>query len=412
MASRPTAKQLELLASIPDELRKPSQWLQYYLKSDPKKPNKKPSKHPIVKWASPEARKEYLRPLDYLLQERASTDHAGFQRYVDKSEGFVYIDLDHCRDASTGEIQPWAQQVVDEIDSYCEISASGEGLHIVCRGMLPEDFHFDPKELYSGNTNKLIAMTGDVLDLNTRIEGRQERVEKLLERWKAEAGIKSEVKPVAQQSERHWRDVFHTGSELDSEPSRIFIKGILEEGITYFGALSGTGKTWIGLSIAHALLSGEPLFGIYPVVERSNVLYLVPEMGGRKFRERMAKMRISMDGGFFCQTVRDGAIDLEDPVLLQAITMTRAVVILDTAIRFQQGDENQSTQQAQGLGSKMFKLIRAGAPAVIGMHHRKKDVGDTAPTLENTLRGTGDFGGDGGLRLVRGTRSPQNEEGL
>ena len=67
-------------------------------------------------------------------------------------------------------------------------------------------------------------------------------------------------------------------------------------------------------------------------------------------------------------------------------------VILDTAIRFQDGDENQSSQQAQGLGAKLFRLIREGAPMVIGMHHRKKDIGDTTPTLENTLRGTGDFG--------------------
>jgi hypothetical protein len=115
-------------------------------------------------------------------------------------------------------------------------------------------------------------------------------------------------------------------------------------------------------------------------------------MGGRKFRERMTKMRISMDGGFFCQTVRDGACDLEDPLLLQAIAMTKATVILDTAIRFQAGDEQSSTQQAQGLGAKMFKLINAGAAAVICMHHRKKELGDINPTLANTLRGTGDFG--------------------
>jgi hypothetical protein len=393
MANQPTAKQIELLGGIPDELRKPPLWLQYYNKPDPKKPDKKPRKQPIVKWGNPEDRKQNLRSLDYLLAERASTKHDGYQRFVDKSEGFVYIDLDHCRDAATETIEPWAQEIVDEINSYCEISASGTGLHIVCRGTLPEDFHVDPKEIYSGNSGKLIAMTGNVLGFNTRIEGRQERIEKLLERWKTEAGFKSEVKqPIAQQTERHWRDAFHTGSELDSAPSRAFIKGILEEGITFFGALSGTGKTWIGLSIAHALLSGEPLFGIYPVLEKSNVLYLVPEMGGRKFRERMAKMRISMDGGFFCQTIRDGACNLEDPALMQAIHMTKAIVILDTAIRFQVGDENVSTQQAQGLGAKMFKLIRAGAPAVIGMHHRKKDVGDTSPNLENTLRGTGDFG--------------------
>ena len=389
--SKPTAKEIELLAGIPAELRIPPQWLQYYLKSYSKK-DKKPGKCPCVKWGTPELRAENLRSLDHLLKERGSRDHAGFQRYVDKSEGYVYIDLDHCHNSNTGAIEPWAEEIVSEIDSYCEISASGTGLHIVCRGTLPEDFHVDPKEIYSGNSGKLIAMTGNILDANTRIEGRQERVEKLLERWKAEAGIKTEAKLTAQQTERHWRDVFHTGSELDSAPSRVFIKGILEEGITYFGALSGTGKTWIGLSIAHALLSGQPLFGVYPVLEKTNVLYLVPEMGGRKFRERMQKMRILMDGGFFCQTIRDGAIDLEDPALLQAIHMTRAVTILDTAIRFQQGDENQSTQQAQGLGAKMFKLIRAGAPAVIGMHHRKKDVGDTTPTLENTLRGTGDFG--------------------
>jgi hypothetical protein len=396
MPNKPTAKQLELLGAIPDELRKPPQWLQYYLKaypSKPGKPDKKPGKCPCLKWGSPEDRAENLRPLDYLITERATRDHAGFQRYVDKSENFVYIDLDHCRNADTGVIEPWAQAVVDEIDSYCEISAGGQGLHIVCRGTLPEDFHVDPKEIYSGNSGKLIAMTGNVLDVNTRIEGRQERVEKLLDRFKAEAGFKSDVKQLpAQQTEKHWRDAFHTGSELDSAPGRVFIKGILEEGITYFGALSGTGKTWIGLSIAHALLSGQPLFGVYPVLQKTNVLYLVPEMGGRKFRERMEKMRISMDGGFFCQTIRDGACNLEDPVLLQAIHMTKAFVILDTAIRFQVGDENVSTQQAQGLGAKIFRLIREGAAGVAGMHHRKKDIGDTTPTLENTLRGTGDFG--------------------
>jgi len=342
---------------------------------------------------TPETRTANLRSLDCLLQQRAGTKHDGFQRYIDKSEGFVYIDLDHCRNVETGEVESWAQEVVNEIESYCEISPSGTGLHIVCRGTLPEDFHIHPNkvEIYSGNSGKLLAMTGNTLDHHVRIEGRQERVEKLLARVKAEVGGKSAA-PSASQPERHWRDVFHTGSELDSAHGRIFIKGILEEGITFFGALSGTGKTWIGLSIAHALLSGDALFGVYPVLEKTNVLYLVPEMGGRKFRERMQKMRISMDGSFFCQTIRDGACDLEDPALLQAIHMTQAVVILDTAIRFQSGDENQSSQQAQGLGAKLFKLIAVGAKAVICMHHRKKDVADATPNLENTLRGTGDFG--------------------
>lgn len=389
-----TNNERELLRNIPQELRTPPLWLHYYLKPVPKKPDKKPGKCPCVKYGTPEDRKANLRSLDHMLG-RTGVKHDGFQRYVDKAEGFVYIDIDKVRNPDSGEIEKWAADLIDEIDSYTEISASGKGFHIVCRGTLAEDFHLDPNqvEIYSGNIpNKLMAMTGDLYDdiRFTTIEDRQEKAEQLLRKLKGapqSTTVSAEAAPP-----KNWRDVFHTGSELDTTPGKVFIKGILEEGITFFGAHSGVGKTWIGLSIAHALLSQQPLFGVFPVLQRTNVLYLVPEMGGRKFRERMARMRISMDGGFFCQTVQDGACDLEDPLLHQAVAMTRAVVILDTAIRFQAGDEQSSTQQAQGLGAKMFGLINAGAQAVICMHHRKKDLGDLTPTLANTLRGTGDFG--------------------
>ncbi len=388
-----TTARTDLAGMIPDELRNPPLWLQYYIQPNPEKPDKKPTKHPCVKWSTPEFRKANLRPLDALLKR---SKQAGFQRWVDKSEGFVYVDLDSCRNAETGTIEPWARAIIEKLDSYTEISASGSGLHIVCRGSLPEDFHIDPHkvEIYSGHINKLIAMTGNVLDWYATIEDRQPQLEELLAKMKAETKPTETKPPEPSAAPRQWRDVFHLGSEMDDRPSRVLIKGILEEGICFFGALSGTGKTWIGLSIAHALISGQPLFGVFPVIERVNVLYLVPEMGGRKFRERMIKMRLPMDGCFYCQTIRDGACDLEDPVLLQAIHMMQPVVILDTAIRFQQGDENVSTQQAQGLGAKMFKLIGAGAPAIVGMHHRKKDMSEktSPPSLENTLRGTGDFG--------------------
>lgn len=428
---------LEHLKNIPAELREPSCWLQYYLKPDPKHPDKKPSKCPTVKYSTPELRAANLRPLDKLL---IRPKQAGFQRWIGKDEGFVFVDLDHVRNAETGEVEPWAEALIEELDSYTEISASGKGFHIVCRGTLPEDFHLDPNpvEIYSGNIpNKLLAMTGDVYELKMSINDRQEQLEQLLRKMKGgattpkaeqaalgkrkeleaeldalslrmlDAAVPSkeelsrfasitqalkQLEPPPPTAPKTWRDAFHTGSELGSAPGKVFIKGILEEGITYFGALSGTGKTWVGLSIAHALLSGQPLFGVFPVLHKSPVLYLVPEMGGNKFRERLVRMRISMDGGFFCQTIKDGACDLEDPLLLQAVKDTQAVVILDTAIRFQHGDEQSSTEQAQGLGAKMFRLIAAGAQAVICMHHRSKDRKEKEPTLENTLRGTGDFG--------------------
>ena len=51
-------------------------------------------------------------------------------------DGIAGIDLDHCRDPRTELIQPWALEVVSQLNSYTEVSPSGEGLHILVRGRL------------------------------------------------------------------------------------------------------------------------------------------------------------------------------------------------------------------------------------------------------------------------------------
>lgn len=43
------------------------------------------------------------------------------------------IDLDDCRDPATGEIEQWAQEVIDRFASYAEISPSGTGIKIFCQ---------------------------------------------------------------------------------------------------------------------------------------------------------------------------------------------------------------------------------------------------------------------------------------
>ena len=46
------------------------------------------------------------------------------------SDGRALIDLDGCRDPETGAITPKAQAIIARLDSYTEISPSGEGLHV------------------------------------------------------------------------------------------------------------------------------------------------------------------------------------------------------------------------------------------------------------------------------------------
>ena len=52
--------------------------------------------------------------------------------------GIVGIDLDHCRDPSTGEVDVWAADITRRLSSYTEVSPSGAGLHVLVRGKLPD----------------------------------------------------------------------------------------------------------------------------------------------------------------------------------------------------------------------------------------------------------------------------------
>ena len=49
----------------------------------------------------------------------------------------VGIDLDGCRDPESGFIDDGAQTIIDELDSYTEVSPSGRGIHILAKGQLP-----------------------------------------------------------------------------------------------------------------------------------------------------------------------------------------------------------------------------------------------------------------------------------
>ncbi|MGH3147294.1 MAG: DUF3987 domain-containing protein [Rubrobacter sp.] len=50
---------------------------------------------------------------------------------------FLGVDLDGCLDPETGEIERWAAEIIEELDSYTEISPSGSGVHVLVRAELP-----------------------------------------------------------------------------------------------------------------------------------------------------------------------------------------------------------------------------------------------------------------------------------
>ena len=64
--------------------------------------------------------------------------YAGVGIVVTRESGFIFLDLDHCI-SPDGAVDAWAQDIVDELDSYAELSPSQTGLHIWVRGVLPPD---------------------------------------------------------------------------------------------------------------------------------------------------------------------------------------------------------------------------------------------------------------------------------
>src|SRR5215212_11819674 len=98
--------------------------------------------------------------------------------------GFVFtpkddlcgVDLDKCLDPETGEIEGWAREVIEELDSFTEISPSGKGVHVLVRATLPEGRNRRGRfEAY--DRGRYFTVTGKHLPVSPQtIERRQEEL--------------------------------------------------------------------------------------------------------------------------------------------------------------------------------------------------------------------------------------------
>jgi len=88
--------------------------------------------------------------------------------------GVVGVDLDDCL-YPDGTPEPWAQEIIDELDSYTEVSVSGLGIHILAVGSIPKAGNKkEPVEIYAAG--RFLALTGHVYGERNTIEDRHEQV--------------------------------------------------------------------------------------------------------------------------------------------------------------------------------------------------------------------------------------------
>lgn len=192
-----------------------------------------------------------------------------------------------------------------------------------------------------------------------------------------------------------WRSRYHTREETENAPAPEFlIEGFLQrQAIVGIAGYVGNKKSLIAQNVAHSLCSGEPLFGRFRVVRKPRrVLYLCPEMALIGFANRIRRLGLVPFVGetFFYATMslKSGVAKLPE---LTAEEVEGAVIVLDTAIRFIEGDEN-SSEHMKELAAQAFTLIQAGAEAVIVLAHSNKEMmKSTELTLDNCMRGSSEL---------------------
>jgi putative DNA primase/helicase len=134
---KPTALRV-IPEGIPLELKALSQWVvwrYFWQKGKWDKPLLQSHTGNLASHSSPKTWSTYQAAVNAYLFNGANLDGIGF--VFTKENGFVGVDLDDCRDPQTGVIEPWAQEIIDQFNTYTEISTSGTGVHLIGQGTLP-----------------------------------------------------------------------------------------------------------------------------------------------------------------------------------------------------------------------------------------------------------------------------------
>jgi hypothetical protein len=166
------------------------------------------------------------------------------------------------------------------------------------------------------------------------------------------------------------------------KPRSLLGDGVLTEGgLGIFYGAPGLGKSWLGLSVARALVRGEPWFGLQTPDEGVRVGIIQLELGAHTLKARFRALGVSDHEHdtrlvVLCRPRLKGAVDLYDKTQMHdlrnwIVADKMDVVIVDAFSRAHTASE----VKAEELGSVLAGLdeLRHGTGcAVVLVHHERK----------------------------------------
>ncbi len=131
------------LQNVPLVLRRTLQWIVWRYEENPEK--NKPDKVPYnprslsheQPWHASVTKPRTWASFSEAVRALNSGRYTGVGFVFHGSDPFCGIDLDHCLDEETHQLNAWARDIITQIDSYSEWSPSGTGIHILARATLP-----------------------------------------------------------------------------------------------------------------------------------------------------------------------------------------------------------------------------------------------------------------------------------
>lgn len=150
---------------IPDELKNCPNWVCWKSEPDPKS-HSGIKKIPINPYTGGKAMSNNSNTWsDFNTAVKSSRNYSGIG-FVFSGSGYFGVDLDDCVPEIEGYIRGeknFVSDFVDGLKSYTELSQSCHGLHIICKGKLPEGARHKGKfEMY--DKGRFFIMTGNPVD--------------------------------------------------------------------------------------------------------------------------------------------------------------------------------------------------------------------------------------------------------
>ena len=150
---------------FPQELTSLNQWVCWRLEQGTKdgKPTKIPYNPANGKKASSTDSNTWST-IENALKANEKFMYSGIGFVFSKNDDIVGVDIDHCIDADTGEMNDIAKRILERKPTYTEISPSGTGLHLFYKGVFNGKGNKNTEngvEMYS--SSRYFTMTGNKL---------------------------------------------------------------------------------------------------------------------------------------------------------------------------------------------------------------------------------------------------------